>query len=94
MTYLRSKLEICITILGILMNETKKPTHIMYKANLSRKSLQRILKPLVSQGLVTEIDVSDSSEKRTTKCFEITQKGKNVVKYFKSGKSSLEIEEV
>jgi len=83
-----------IDVLRILKNETSSPYHIMYHANLSWQTLQRILRPLESHGLVKEIDVEDSSGERKKKCYEITQKGENVVKYFKSGKDPLEIEEI
>jgi len=90
----RSKLEICVAVLLTVKNRNNKPTHIMYEANISWKTLQRILKPLVSQGLVREMDVIDSIDERTKKCYEITQKGENVVKYLKTGKDPQEIEEL
>jgi len=94
MTHLRSKLEMSMDVLRIVKNETSSPYHIMYQATLSWQTLQRILRPLESHGLVKETDVEDSSGERKKKCYEITQKGENVVKYFKSGKDPLEIEEI
>ena len=87
----RSKLEIYLDVLWIIKSGARKPTRIMYGANLSWKPLQRILKSIVSQGLVTEIDATDNRDKRTNKIYEITQKGENAVRYFNSAKDLLEL---
>ncbi len=94
MTRRRSKLEIYLDVLWIIKNGTKKPTRIMYGANLSWKPLQRILMSMVSQGLIVEVDTRDNRDKRTNTCYEITQKGENVVKYFNRAKDLIELEEV
>lgn len=94
MTRRRSKLEIYLDVLWIIKDGTRKPTRIMYGANLSWKPLQRILNSMVSQGLIKEIDMSDSRDKRTNMCYEITQKGENVVKYFNRARDLIELEEV
>ena len=90
----RSKLEIYLDVIQIIKNGTRKPTRIMYGANLSWKPLQHILRSMVSQELIREIDARDGRDKRTNKYYEITQKGENVVKYFKRAKGLLELEEV
>ena len=94
MTRRRSKLEIYLDVLWIIKNGTRKPTRIMYGANLSWKPLQRILRSMVSQELIREIDASDNRDKRTNTYYEITQKGENVVKYFNRAKDLIELEEV
>lgn len=94
MTRRRSKLEIHLDVLWIIKNGTKKPTRIMYGANLSWKPLQRILQSMVSQDLIREIDAQSNRDKRTSIFYEITQKGENVVKYFNRAKDLLELEEV
>ena len=94
MTRRRSKLEIYLDVLWIIKNGTRKPTRIMYGANLSWKPLQRILNSMVSQGLIREVDTTDNRDKRTNTCFEISQKGENVVKYFNRAKDLIELEEV
>lgn len=66
----------------------------MYGANLSWKPLQRVLRSMVSQGLVMEIDARDGRDKRTNKHYETTQKGENVLKYFKLYKQLPVLEEV
>ena len=93
MTRRRSKLEIYLDVLWIIKNGTRKPTRIMYGANLSWKPLKQILSSLVSQGFIREVDVRDSRDKRTSTCYEITQKGENVVKYFHRAKELLDLKE-
>ena len=85
----RSKLEIYLEVLQIIKGGTSKPTHIMYNANISWQPLIRVLESMMNQDLVTEIDVSDTGrkrDKRTTKLYEITMKGEQVVRYFKGAK--------
>ena len=94
MTRRRSKLEIYLDVLWIIKDGTMKPTRIMYGANLSWKPLQRILRSMVSQDLIREMDTRDGRDKRTNRCYEITQKGENVVKYFNRAKDLLQLEEV
>jgi len=94
MTRRRSKLEVYLDVLWIIKNGTHKPTRIMYGANLSWKPLQRILRSLLSQELILEIDAKDNRDKRTNKFYEITQKGENVVKYFNRAKDLLQLEDI
>ena len=89
----RSKLEIYLDVLWIIKNGTKKPTRIMYGANISWKPLKRILKSLVSQGLIGEVDARENRDKRTSTYYELTQKGDNVIRYFNRAKSLLELGE-
>ena len=49
----------------------------------------KALGSMANQGLVREIDVSDTGrkrDKRTSKIYEITMKGEQVVRYFKGAK--------
>lgn len=89
----RSRLEIYLDVLGIVKNGTRKPTRIMYGANLSWKTLRRILRSMVSQGLIEEVDARDSRDKRTHKHYELTQKGENVIRYFNQARNILELED-
>ena len=89
----RSKLEIYLDVLKVIKEGTKKPTRIMYGANLSWKLLQGILGSMGSQGLIEEIDASDSRDKRTTKVYEITSKGDSVIRYFDRAKGLIEVDE-
>ena len=90
----RSKLEIYLDVLWLIKNGTNKPTRIMYGSNLSWKPLQRILKSMIEQQLVCEVDATDQRDKRTTLCYELTQKGENVIRYFNKAKDLIELEEV
>ncbi len=93
MTRRRSKLEIYLDVLRVIKEGVHKPTRIMYGANLSWKPLQQVLRSLLDQGLILEIDVSDGGDRRTTKHYEITQKGENVLRYFDRARRLIELEE-
>lgn len=79
-------------VMWTIKNGTRKPTRIMYGANLSWKPLQRVLNALVNQDLVAEIDPFDLKDKRTNTVYELTQKGENVLNYFNKAKELLELE--
>jgi len=86
-------LEIYLDVLRVIKEGVHKPTRIMYGANLSWKPLQQVLRSLLDQGLILEIDVSDGGDRRTTKHYEITQKGENVLRYFDRARRLIELEE-
>ena len=94
LTRRRSKLEIYVEVLSIVKGGTSKPTRVMYEANLSWDHLHRILKPMLSQGLIEEIDTTQERrrDKRTNTRYELTQKGENVIHYFKRAEDLLELE--
>ena len=85
----RSKLEIYVEVLQIIKTGTSKPTRIMYEANLSWDHLHRVLIPMMSQGLIDEIDTTleRRRDKRTSRRYELTQKGENVLRYFRDTKA-------
>ena len=93
MTNRRSKLEIYIDILEEINNGVTIPTKIMYGANLSWKPLQQILKSLVYQELIGEYTTEDG-DKRTKKAYKLTEKGINVLRYFKKAKELVGSERV
>lgn len=86
----RSRLEIYLEVLQIIKGGTSKPTRIMYQANISWQPLVRILGSMVSQGLVDEVDTTTVGrrrrDKRTSKVYQITMKGEQVIRYFKGAK--------
>jgi predicted transcriptional regulator len=92
MKHRRSKLEVYLDVLWTIKNGTRKPTRIMYESNLSWKPLQRTLNSLLTQELITEYAPENLRDKRTTTCYELTQKGENVIKYFKRAEDLLELE--
>jgi len=67
----------------------------MYQANISWQPLIRVLRSMRSQGLVREVDTREEGrrDKRTSKVYEITMKGENVIKYFKGAKD-FELEDI
>jgi predicted transcriptional regulator len=66
----RSVLRINLDILNAVRDEgDAKPTHILYKANLSHERLVRYLDELTAKGL---IEVTQEGENRT---YRITSKG-------------------
>jgi len=73
----RSQFEIYLDILKAVAEGKKKPTHIMYRANLSWTRLKKYLDFLISQDLLQET-VNDSAT-----VFSLTQKGKDVIGYHK-----------
>jgi predicted transcriptional regulator len=86
----RSRLEIYLEVLQIIKGGTSKPTRIMYQANISWQPLVRILGSMVSQALVDEVDTTTGGrrrrDKRTSKVYQITMKGEQVLRYFKGAK--------
>ena len=85
----RSKLETHVAILSVLaLTGPLKLTHIMYKANVNCSILNEYLDFLIKQGLV---------EKRTIEkehiVFAISQRGKNILKYFHELTQALPIKE-
>ena len=81
----RSKLEIFLDILKAVSNGTHKPTRIMYKSNLSWKPLKKTLESMIKQGLIKE------EKNRIQSTYYITDKGKEILNYFKEVTKLLEI---
>ena len=72
----RSRLEIYIEILKTVREGTRKPTRIMYKANLSWKSMKTALGSLLEQGMIEDITEGEHTY------YEITRKGRNLLNHF------------
>ena len=73
----RDRLEIIKDILEIIREKGDKikPTHIMYKANLSHQMLTEYTNELIEKKLIT-IEIS----KKDKKTFQLTEKGFNYLK--------------
>lgn len=70
----RSKFEIVYDILALIRREGKiKPTHVLYKGNLSYDRLKKYMNELKEKGLIDEI-----IEKKK-KFYIITEKGIKIV---------------
>jgi predicted transcriptional regulator len=74
----RSRLEVKIAILQAIKEGAGRPTHIMYKSNLSWSVLQGFVKNLEIQGLVR----TEASERKKT--YLLTEKGERVLKTYLS----------
>jgi predicted transcriptional regulator len=85
MSHKRSKLEIYLEVLKVINKGTGKPTRIMYKTNLSWKPLTKVLDSLQDQGFITE------HEDGSHTIYKVTEKGKNVLKYFTEAMELIEI---
>ncbi len=88
----RTRLEICLDILSTINKGVKKPTRIMYAVNMSWSPLQKILKSLVSTEFINEIEMKE--DRRTTRHYEITQKGTNILNYLNRGTDFLRLMEI
>ncbi|MEM3019673.1 MAG: winged helix-turn-helix domain-containing protein [Candidatus Bathyarchaeia archaeon] len=80
----RSKLETCMDIIRAVADGYRKPTHIMYRANLSWVRMQRYLRLLVDQGYVRK---SKSSEGIL---YHPTEKGIKLLAYFQKAQADLQ----
>ncbi|MEM2145470.1 MAG: winged helix-turn-helix domain-containing protein [Candidatus Jordarchaeaceae archaeon] len=72
----RSQFEIYIDILKAVSEGRSKPTHIMYRANLTYKRLRKYIDFLVAQGLLSERSYGKN------KFFSLTLNGKNLIWYY------------
>jgi predicted transcriptional regulator len=71
----RSQFEIYIDILKAVSEGKQKPTHVMYRANLTWKRLGKHVDFLVAHGLLVE------EKDGRTKILSITSSGKDVIWY-------------
>ncbi len=85
----RSRLEIYLDILRAVKNGVNKPTRIMYAVNISWNPLQKILEPMVSGEFLRKIE--SKGDKRTTRHYEITQSGLNILNYLDKEKDFLRL---
>lgn len=87
----RSKLVIYVEVLNVINSGIRKPTIIMSRSNLSWTHLSKILISMIEQGLIIEMPNELSKgkqhreDKRTKRTYEITERGINIVRYFKDG---------
>ena len=85
----RSKLEIMLNVLGTIEGGVDKPTRIMYSANMSWNPTQKVLDKLVREGHITVTE--EFGAQRAKKRYEITEKGRNVLKYFQGAEELINI---
>ena len=65
-------------ILNVIMQRRVKPTHIMYKANLSHQMLTEYLVVLIEKGLISELQ-----DKAGRKTYALTEKGYSFLSDYK-----------
>jgi predicted transcriptional regulator len=79
----RSKMEMYLDILRAIGSGAEKPTHVMYKANLSWVVMRGFLENLKAQGLVEETLVDGRSSLRlTNRGYELLNQFLLVREYF------------
>ena len=73
----RTRIEILASILHVADRGTLK-THIMYKANLSHRQLEKYLTFLQNEGLLAEF----MDEETGTNMYKVTEKGMQFLKEY------------
>jgi predicted transcriptional regulator len=81
----RSRLELVFDILLAIQNKGGriKPTHLMYKSNLSHKLLNNYLEELMQKELVAIDEEFVRKRKSSTKMVVITEKGLDFLAEFR-----------
>ena len=76
----RERLEIIHDILKAILDKgnSARPTHILYKSNLSHQMLTEYLTELIAKGFLVE-----KSDKRMSKQYELTDKGFKYLQEYK-----------
>jgi predicted transcriptional regulator len=81
----RSPMEMVCDVLKVVSAGPTKPTHILYKANMSWKVLSSYLDFLTSSGMLDKED--QEGGKRST--YRLTVKGRKVLRLYEGLKESL-----
>jgi len=81
----RSPMEMVCDVLKVVSAGPTKPTHILYKANMSWKVLSSYLDFLTSSGMLDKEDAEGG--KRST--YRLTVKGRKVLRLYEGLKESL-----
>jgi len=76
----RTRLEIIRDILEVIKSKSGKikPTHILYKSNLSHQMMEEYLQELIEKSFILE------SLNKKQKTYSITEKGKNYLSQYSS----------
>ena len=74
----RNKLEVIYDILSVINGKSGKikPTHILYKSNLSHSMMEQYMEELIQKKFIQEIKLEKS------KTYEITSKGKQYLSQY------------
>ena len=81
----RSRLELIFDILLAIQNKggVIKPTHLMYKSNLSHKLLNSYLEELMEKELVQVREEVARKKQKTSRVIAITDKGLGFLEEFR-----------
>lgn len=81
----RSRLELIYDILLAIQNKggTIKPTHLMYKSNLSHKLLNSYLDELIGKELVVIEEIQHKKRQSPSKVILLTDKGSGFLAEFR-----------
>lgn len=77
-------MEVKIDILQAIADGSGRPTHIMYRSNLSWAVMRGVMKVLEQQGLVVSAEVEGRRN------YTLTEKGSRVLQTYVSVKTQLE----
>jgi predicted transcriptional regulator len=77
-------MEVKIDILRAIADGSGRPTHIMYRSNLSWAVMRGVMKTLEQQGLVISNEVDGRRN------YSLTQKGSRVLETYQSVRTQLE----
>ena len=81
----RSPMEMVCDILAVVSEGPTKPTHILYKANMSWKVLSSYLDFLTARGMVEKED--QEGGKRSL--YRLSQKGRQILRLYEGLRESL-----
>ena len=81
----RSRLELIFDILTSIQNKggVIKPTHLMYKSNLSHKLLNNYMEELIQKELIVVEEHQARKRKSPSKVVRITDKGLGFLEEFR-----------
>lgn len=81
----RSRIETLFDVLCVIGNGIDKPTHIMYKANLSWSIMQVYMDALITKSLIVP-ELADGKKR-----YKVSQKGREVIQQYLSIKEDLDM---
>ena len=81
----RSRLELIFDILLAIQNKGGriKPTHLMYKSNLSHKLLNSYLEELITKELIRIEEIENRKKQNISKLIHLTDKGSGFLAEFR-----------
>lgn len=82
----RDRVDVILAILETIYTERSeaKPTHIMYKANLSHKLMDGYFNELIEKGIIEKIDAKGKTR------ISLTEKGSEFLRELRKMKSFME----